>query len=258
MNIIQRLAASLGMICFAQASQGAPDDALYSALLRDRVSNAGLVDYAALKTDTRLRRYLASIAATDPADLTEPDARLAFWLNAYNAYTLKLVADHFPIRSIHDLATGGRIIGFVIRRTPWDIAMAEVNGKLLTLNQIEHEMIRARFSEPRIHFALVCAALSCPPLRREAYEAGRLAEQLDDQGRRFLGDPTRNRFDPSARRAELSRVFSWFAGDFGGTREAVFSYVARYAPKDAQPSLHAEPATWRLGYTPYDWGLNAQ
>ena len=231
------------------------DHALFSTVLRDHVI-AGRVDYAALKTDSRLADYLAQFAVVDPATLPDESARLAYWINAYNAFTLKLVADAYPVKSIHDLGTGGRIIGFLIKRTPWDIRFANIAGRKMTLNEIEHEVIRKQFDEPRIHFAIVCAAVSCPPLRSEAYVPERLDAQLEEQTRLFLRDGVNNRFDLANLKARLSPIFNWFKADFGGTDRTVLEFVAPYAPPDAAASLHQEAGSWDLSYTDYDWSLN--
>ncbi len=252
------LLVSLLLIGTAIGAIAAPDDALFTELLKDRVDDRGLVDYAALKGDERLSCYLATVAATDPAKLPNADVQLAFWINAYNAYTLKLIADKYPVKSINDLATGGKYIGYLIGKTPWDIKFAEIGGGRVTLNYIEHEVIRKQFKEPRIHFALVCAAMSCPPLRREAYVADRLDAQLTDQAVIFIQDKTHNRFDVGARRAELSKVFDWFKEDFGTKDEAVIAYAGRFALPADREALSGGASNWKLDYTHYDWALNAQ
>ncbi len=235
-----------------------PDDGLYTSLLQHYVDANGLVDYAALKADPGLDRYLSSVAEIDPATLPEGAARLAFWLNAYNAYTLKLIADNYPVQSINDLATGGKYIGYLIGKTPWDIKFATIHGERVTLNYIEHDIIRKQFREPRIHFALVCAAKSCPKLRREAYAGDSLEMQLADQLDGFLHDRTKNRFSVPLRMAEVSKVFDWFKSDFGTADTEVLEFVAEYAPKRASLSIRRAPDTWKLGYMNYDWALNAQ
>lgn len=251
------LSCLLGLLIVV-VGQAAPDDALYSALLADRVDAVGLVDYRALQSDPRLDTYLTTVAQTDPAALASDAARLAFWLNAYNAYTLKLIADNYPVQSINDLATGGKYIGYLIGKTPWDIKFAQIQGERVTLNYIEHDVVRKRFKDPRVHFALVCAAVSCPPLRREAYVADRLDAQLNEQAEIFLRDESKNRFNLQERRAELSKVFDWFKEDFGSADATVIAYAGRYAPWTARRAMLGGTAKWTLSYTDYDWALNAQ
>jgi len=232
-----------------------PDHGILTAVLQDHVTK-GRVDYAAIARDKRLADYLEDLARTDPVALPSQADRLAFWINAYNAYTLKLVADAYPIDSIHDLSTGGRIIGWLIKRSPWDIRFAEIGGKDYTLNEIEHEVIRKRFNEPRIHFAIVCAAISCPPLRSEAYLPEKLGDQLDEQTRQFLNDRRSNRFDFRAGRAWLSPIFSWFEEDFGASDEAVMAFVARYLDQNETAQTPKNEGRWKVEYTDYDWSLN--
>lgn len=222
------------------------DHGVLDALLKERVS-AGLVDYAALKTDPRLSAYLEVLAAAEPAALEARAEQLAFWINAYNAYTLKLIADHHPLKSIKDVPHAGV-------ESPWDLPVARVGGRTLSLNHIEHQILRAELKEPRIHYAVVCAALSCPPLRSEAYVAERLEEQLAEQARVFLAK--QSRFDGGARRAELSLIFRWFAVDFGTEPAAVLRSLAPHAPAAVRQSLANESERWTVSYLDYDWSLN--
>ncbi|MBI2517908.1 MAG: DUF547 domain-containing protein [Opitutae bacterium] len=234
----------------------APDHSLFSQVLAAHVRD-GRVDYAALKLDARLPRYLEQLAATDPAGLASDQERLALWLNAYNAYTLKLIIDREPAKSITEIGTGGIALGSLLKTTAWDIALAVVGGRKYTLNQIEHEVIRAQFKDARAHFALNCASGSCPILRTEAYEAGKLDTQLDDQGRLFLRDSARNRFDLAAKTAQLSSIFKWYQKDFGNDDRAALLAAAKYAPDEVRRAIEADPGPWRVSYLAYDWSLNS-
>lgn len=230
-----------------------PDDDLFTALLQDHVDD-GAVDYPAIARDDRLDTYLDQIAATDPADLPSSDAQLAFWINAYNAYTLKLVAATPGVNSIREI-TGLGTTGDPKTAKPWDQPIATIGGKNYTLNQVEHDVIRPTFADARVHFALVCAAYSCPLLRREAYAATHLDDQLDAQGRWFMTH--RNKIDPQSRTARLSSLFNWFASDFGNDQDALLRFVADFvsAPAAAH-SLRNEPQRWKVSYLDYDWSLN--
>jgi hypothetical protein len=240
----------------APRPEWAAAEASYDALLRERVA-AGRVDYTALKTDPRLGAFLDAAARIDPAALASREAALAYWLNLYNAATLKLAADRYPIASIHDLAKGGRYLSFALGTTPWDIRFVDTTRGRLTLNEIEHEIVRRDFAdEPRIHFALVCAALSCPPLRSEAYAAERLDAQLAEQTRAFLADERHNTFDPAKRVARVSAIFDWYGKDFGEGDRAVLAWIARWAPPAVAEALAADPGRWRLRFAAYDWALN--
>ena len=250
---VSTLSFLLGSLFTGAVLSAAPDDALFTAILQDHVDE-GAVDYASIADDERLDPYLAQLAATDPATLPGRDAQLAFWINAYNAYTLKLVASVDGISSIREI-TGIGTKGDPDSAKPWDQPIAGIGGKTYTLNQVEHEIIRPEFGDARIHFALVCAAYSCPQLRREAYVADRLDDQLDEQGRWFLEH--RNTFDPRTRTAGLSQLFTWFAEDFGADQNAILRYAADFVSNPAAAnSLRNEPQRWTVSYLDYDWSLN--
>ncbi|MGI0028303.1 MAG: DUF547 domain-containing protein, partial [Nitrososphaera sp.] len=183
---------------------------------------------------------------------------LAFWINAYNAYTIQLVNAHGERESIRNINRGP----FGIRAYgPWREPIALVGGTAYGLDHIEQEIIRPEFREPRIHFALVCAALGCPPLRSEAYAGPRLEDQLEDQARVFLRlSPEKNRVDVASRAVYLSPVFRFrdYEEDFGGSRESVARFIARYYPPGPERDL-LESGRWtKWEYTDYDWALNRQ
>ncbi|GAB5559535.1 MAG: DUF547 domain-containing protein [Synoicihabitans sp.] len=242
----------IGFFAAVFSTTATPDDALFTAILQDHIDVIA-VDYPGIAQDDRLDTYLAQIAATNPADLPSDDARLALWINAYNAYTLKLVASVPSAKTIREI-TGLGTKGNQDTAKPWDHVFATVGGTDYTLNQIENEIIRPRFKDARIHFALVCAAYSCPQLRNEAFVAERLDEQLNEQGRWFLEH--RNKVDPYTRTAELSQIFDWFKDDFGDDEKALLRYIADYLPIRAKNSLRNEPHRWKVTYAEYDWSLN--
>jgi hypothetical protein len=171
---------------------------------------------------------------------------MAFLINAYNAYTLQLIIDHHPVKSIKDIGS--------FFKGPWDQPVVRLFGRTLTLNNLEHDIIRVDYQEPRIHFALVCAARGCPPLRNEAYLADRLEEQLDDQVRRFLATPDKNRVDASRRTVYLSPIFKWYGADFEKQHGSVLAALQPYWPK-ASASVLAQGG-FKIRYTDYDWSLN--
>jgi Protein of unknown function, DUF547 len=232
------------------------DHSAFDRILAAHVTDAGLVDYAGLKATGALTDYLQEIAETDPAQMNEQEA-LAFWINAYNALTMKLVVDNYPTKSILRLAPAGiKGIPFIVPKinTPFKVKVGQVGGVTHTLDEIEHSIIRATFSEPRIHFALVCAAMSCPPLRAEAYKGARLDAQLDDQGATFLADSTKNWVPFDGDTIRLSKIFKWFEGDFGGSESAVQQFIARYAEGEVKAKL--EVGGYRIESMGYDWTLN--
>jgi len=223
--------------------------AQFDRVLRTFVDAEGQVDYAALKTqmDSTLTPYLQTLDAARPASL-DRDERLALWINAYNAYTLKLVVDHYSVTNIRTIG------GPSPDGTPFQRPVGPVADTVRTLDEIEHEIIRERFDEPRIHFALVCAAKSCPQLRREAYTAPRLDAQLDDQARRFLHAERKNQIPADNEAVALSRILKWYGSDFGPTPEAIQRALAPHFEGAVRDSL-AEGA-YEVRFLPYDWTLN--
>ena len=245
----------LSGIAVAADAPGVAGDAVFSDLLATYV-RGDRVNYAALCADDRLDHYTDYLSGVDPATLTDDAARLAFWINAYNAFTLKIICDNYPVESINDLHFGGLIIGQVLKKTVWHRKFIEIAGEKYSLNNIEHDIIREEFDDPRIHFALVCAAKSCPPLRAEAYAGSRLDEQLDDQARAFLAHPDKNRFDVNDKRADISKILDWYGGDFGEDTDDVLLYLTRYLPAEIAAAIRENPGEWKVEYTKYDWSLN--
>jgi hypothetical protein len=245
------LLATLAAAAAAQSSR--VDHGPFNALLQQHVRN-GLVNYDAFRDAPVFASYLATLASTDPSTLPRAD-QLAFWINAYNAYTIAQINAHSERKSIKNI---NKSFGFVKAGGAWSEPMATVNGTRYTLDQIEHERIRPVFNEPRVHFALVCAALGCPPLRSEAYAADRLEVQLDDQARQFLlRSPTKNRVDPSSRAVYLSPIFDWYGKDFAPNDRELQRWISRYWPEGAERAL-LEAGTARIRWTSYDWSLNVQ
>jgi acyl-CoA reductase-like NAD-dependent aldehyde dehydrogenase/prolipoprotein diacylglyceryltransferase len=240
----------------AARAQEAFDHAAFDGLLRAHVAD-GLVDYDAFAAAPAFAGYLRSLAAFDPATLPTP-ARLALWINAYNAYTIELINRHGERESIRNI---NREIFGIRGYGPWKERLAVVGGRAYGLDHLEQKIIRPEFQEPRIHFALVCAAMGCPPLRSEAYTGARLEEQLEDQARRFLRhSPDKNRVDVAQRAVYVSELFRFrdYEQDFGGSRRSLAIFIARYYPPGAERDL-LESGRWeRWEYTDYDWTLNSQ
>jgi hypothetical protein len=255
--LILALAVTFTVAVSGASAQTTSRHRLFTELLSTYVHD-GIVNYKMMRSDNRLVGYIGWLAKTDPDTLPDEKEKLAFWINAYNAYTLKVICDNYPIETINDLHSGGLIIGSVLKTTVWDKKFVIVNGKTMTLNTIEHEIVRPKFKDPRAHFALVCASKSCPPLRAEAYEGSTLDEQLNDQGRHFLTDPFRNEFDPVKKHAEISKIFSWYESDFGSSKEDVLRYVTRFLPDSISRQILTDPREWEVEYKSYDWSLNGR
>ena len=215
----------------------------YAGILSARVKG-GRVDYAGLKAQRAgLDEFLTSAnrVTTLQYDAWLERDRLAFLLNVYNAETLRLIVDRYPIASI-------RKIGPIWNpKAPWNLPTVRLFGRTMSLDDLEQRAIRTGFNEPRVHFALVCAAKGCPPLRSEAYEGVRLDAQLDDQARIFLAQADKNRVDPALKRARLSPIFKWYLVDFGGTKPALLDYLRKWLPVEKD---------WSVSWTDYDWALN--
>jgi hypothetical protein len=226
----------------------------FEAVLHRFVDSTGAVDYAGLTVhaDSVLDPYLQHLAAAQPSTL-DREARLAFWINAYNAYTLKLIVEHYPVRNIWGITPGP---AEPKENSPFALKVGPVADTVRTLDEIEHDIIRRRFDEPRIHFALVCAASSCPTLRRVPYTGVRLDAQLDDQARTFLHDRAKNQIPAGEDRIALSRILKWYGSDFGPTTDALQRAVAPYF--DGPVRRRLADVDYAVTYLPYDWTLNDQ
>ena len=244
----------------------------YGAELAKYVVARGLVNYRALKADRGgLDAFAASLSRVEREEFDSwSDAqKIAFWINAYNALTLEVILRNYPIepsfvRSVVYPKNS-------IRQIPgaWDKLHFVVMAREVTLNDIEHGILRAKFNEPRIHVALVCAASSCPPLRSEPYTAEKLDEQLDDQARIFLRSPRGLRISRDEDKVYLSSIFKWFGEDFirtydtsdrfrgkSDTERALLNFVSRYASDSDRDFLLS--GNYKIEYLDYDWSLNEQ
>lgn len=203
----------------------------------------GLVDYPAVQTDDRFPAYLAQLDRMDPNVLAMRHERLAFWINAYNAFAVKGILDRFSPTSLV-----GRYRYFIGRNY-------RVGGSTINLYDLERQVLIKQFQEPLIHFAIVCASTSCPRLQPWSYEPDQLNIQLDRVAREFINDPTRNRFDRKKKVASLSMIFKWFEEDFQKAAGSVVSYITRYVndPELVQDLMQSD---YRIEYLEYDWSLN--
>ncbi len=224
-----------------------PSHTIFDALLKKFVDDKGMVNYEGLKKDrSKLKSYLNLLEENAPNEKWTNDEQLAYWINADNAYTLDLILEHYPVESIKDI--GSKIqIPFV--NTAWDIKFIEIAGEKYDLNNIEHGIIRKRFDEPRIHFALVCAAVSCPKLRNEAYVPARLEAQLTTAAKDFLSDKEKNDIK-NANDAYLSKIFSWYGGDFKNGNTLI-EYLNKYSPTQLNKDA-------KIKFNDYHWELNEQ
>lgn len=214
----------------------------FSEVLQRHVTN-GHVNYPGIQGDRRFGEYLQTLNRVDPDRLRTREDRLAFWINAYNAFAIKGILDGYSPATLV-----GRYRYFIGR----DHA---VGGSPINLYDLEREVLVKEFHEPRIHFAIVCASRSCPLLRSEAYEARVLAAQLDDSARRFINDPSKNRFDHVKGVAFLSMIFKWFREDFEAHSGSLAAYVAQFVV-DSAIARELQAGRYRIEFLEYDWSLN--
>lgn len=218
----------------------------FDILLEKHVSPQGGVNYKAFKSDEqKLNTYLDVMKQNSPANSWNDNEKLTYWINVYNALTIQLILKYYPVKSIKDI---GSSIQIPYVNTPWDIKCFEIDGEELSLNNIEHGIIRKDFEEPRIHFALVCAAVSCPKLLNEAYEANRLDVQLTAQTKSFLANTSKNKI--STDRLELSKIFNWYGGDFRKNGTLV-DFLNQYTTVEIDKKA-------KTSFMDYDWALNEQ
>lgn len=219
----------------------------FDELLQKHVNEQGLVDYKGLLSERqKLTSYLNILESNPPQKSWTKDQRLAYWINAYNAYTLEIVLRHYPVQSIKDI---GSTIKIPFVSTVWDIKFIKIDGEEMDLNRIEHGIIRKEFDEPRIHFALVCAAVSCPKLQNRAYLPEQLDMQLTKAAKEFLADSGKNKIK-SAKSATLSKLFTWYGGDFDNNGTLI-QFINQYAPLKLD-------ANAKIDWMDYDWALNKQ
>lgn len=258
---------SISLYGFAAHASDYSDEP-YAMVLAKVVTDDGFVDYALLEQEkASLDEYLAIVAAMDPKKVAAwPEAdRIAFFMNAYNAYTLKAIIERYPIE---DQPRGSWFHPRnSIRQIPgvWDTLTWKVMGREMTLDDIEHGTLRKEYNEPRIHAALVCAAMSCPPLRNEPYRGKDLDAQLGDQMKRWLAS-SKNIIDPAKKRVEVSKIFDWYGKDFKDTSglipnvaEEYRGFIAAMVPYvSKEQAAFLKAGGYRVRFMSYDWTLNNQ
>ena len=226
-------------------------DTIWASLLKTYVSTPpdgiNRFDYAHVSdTDRdRLASYLDQMQKLDPAKMRGNEQQ-AYWINLYNALTIKVVLDHYPVKSIRDIRSGFFSIG------PWSEDIARVGGEDLSLNNIEHDILRKRWKDNRIHYALNCASLGCPNLQPEPFTALRLNEQLDQAARAYVNHPRGANIHNG--RLTVSSIYKWYAEDFGNSDKSVIAHIASYATAERAAQLNKIS---RIDGDDYDWKLNA-
>lgn len=190
--------------------------------------------------------YIAGLAATPVSALARPEQR-AYWINLYNALTVQVVLDHYPVASIHDIAISPGLFAI----GPWDKALVEVEGEAVSLNDIEHRILRPIWRDPRVHYALNCASIGCPDLQATAFTAANAEALLEAAARAYVNHPRGARVEDGA--LTVSSIYAWFREDFGDTEAGVIAHLKRYAGPELAKAL--ETVTDIEDYE-YDWVLN--
>ena len=213
-----------------------PDHSSWTQLLAKYVDPQGQVNYQGLKIDqANLDAYLQLLASNPVQEEWSRAEKLAYWINTYNAYTIKLILNHYPVKSIMDIE-GGKA---------WDKVWIKLGNKSYSLNQIENEIIRPQFNEPRIHFAVNCAAKSCPPLLNEAWMPATLESQLEQRTKAFINNSAYNTIKPAS--VQVSKLFEWYQQDFGNT----ITYLNKFSTTTIKSNAS-------VTYREYDWALNGR
>ena len=234
----------VGLVKESRADQEM-DNRIYAELLGKYVKN-GLVDYQGFKAEeARLDQYLKVLENTDPKALSR-NGQFAFYINAYNAWTIKLILTGYPgVKSIKDLGS--------FFSSPWKKKICRIEGEVISLDRIEHEILRPGFKDPRVHFAINCAARSCPSLRSDPYQGAILDQQLDEMASAFINDPSKNRLERNT--LYVSKIFDWFEEDFNGD---VTGFILQYAKGGLKKELESNKGYVGIKYLDYDWSLNAK
>ena len=219
-----------------QIAPAPPDHSSWTQLLEKYVDPQGQVNYQGLKIDqANLDAYLQLLASNPVQEEWSRAEKLAYWINTYNAYTIKLILNHYPVKSIMDIE-GGKA---------WDKVWIKLGNKSYSLNQIENEIIRPQFKEPRIHFAVNCAAKSCPPLLNEAWMPATLESQLEQRTKAFINNSAYNTVKPAS--VQVSKLFEWYQQDFGNT----ITYLNKFSTTTIKSNAS-------VTYREYDWALNGR
>jgi hypothetical protein len=260
--------AAMGIFLSSSARCADMDHGLWDRILKKHVTD-GLVDYRKIKADPdELLQYLEKIANLKELDKLPPPAQIAFYINAYNAVTVKRIIDHYPPKKESIFNFLNPEVSIKNISGVWDGIKDKVAGEMLTLDDIEHNILRKEYKEPRIHMALVCASMSCPELHDRAFTGEKLDGQLNKVTRRFLTDKSRNRICPGCDEVLLSKIFSWYGDDFlgkyppdkelkkrhGEKIASVITFVASHLPPKAKKYLL--DGNYDVGFLDYDWSLN--
>lgn len=230
----------------APAAAAEPDYRLWQELLSKHYDPVKGMNYRGLKADkARLDRLRQQMAAVDAASLSRPE-QLAYWINLYNINVVGVVVDNYPVESIRDISTDP-----IIRLNVFKKPSVRVKGGTLSLDDVEHKKIREPFKDPRIHFAINCAAESCPPIRPEPFVGARIGQQLDDQARKFLNGPMGVRLEQDV--LHVTKIMDWFKDDFEQWGGGTVPFLRKYLSPDKAKKIGSKI---EIEYDDYSWKLN--
>jgi len=219
---------------------------IWNELVKQHVSDNGYVDYKEFKNDLgQIENYLLQLSNNVPDKTWSDMQQLAYWINAYNAFTVQLILKNYGVESIREIQTADI-------KSPWKIPFISIGGETYTLDKIEHDILRKQFNEPRIHFAIVCGSYSCPKFRNEAFVAEKLNDQLNDQTHDFIHDQTKNNI--TATPVRLSNIFKWYADDFRtvyNDDRSLLQWISQFTDQPINPDAAIE-------YLPYNCALNGR
>ena len=222
-------------------SQATSQTSIFNDLLQKHVTKKGIVDYKAFKKDEgKLDSYISYLEKTAPDNSWSVNKQKAFWINAYNAYTIKLILENYPLKSIMDVKKKGK--------SAWKIPFAKVGGKTYTLDYIEHEILRKKLFDPKIHVGVNCASGSCPKLGNIAFTEENIEAELIKLMKAFVNDASRNKL--SKKKVQISEIFNWFKGDFT-KKGTVIDYLNKFSDIEIKSNA-------KISYLKYDWSLNGK
>jgi hypothetical protein len=227
------------LIAIFTLTQGNAQTSIYNDLLQKHVTDDGIVDYKSFKADeAKLDTYISFLEKTTPASSWSENKQKAFWINTYNAYTIKLILENYPLKSIMDIKQDGK--------TAWKIPFVKVGGKTYTLDYIEHEILRKNLFDPRIHVGVNCASVSCPKLGNIAFTEENIDANLEKLMKTFINDSSRNKITNN--KVQISSIFDWFKEDFT-KNGSIIDYLNKYSNTEINSNA-------AISYLKYDWSLN--
>ncbi len=242
--ILLYILAFVGVSCLScdtaiakEHTSNIPSHQLWDELVSTHVSESGKVDYKAfINNKDKLEQYLSLLKSSHPDKQWTKDEQMAYWINAYNAFTIKLILNNWPVNNIKNIGN----------ESPWDIEFIKIEDQTYNLNAIEHKILRKKFNDPRIHFAVNCASVSCPKLLNEAYNANKLDQQLTSRAKDFINKTSKNIIKEN--KIIISNIFKWYKEDFI-QKGTLIDYINQYS--NIQINKNA-----KIEYKPYNWSLN--